>query len=96
LHKNGNSASISVSDRGIGIAPEDEHGIFEPFFRSEAARRAGIAGTGLGLSVAARIAAALGGQLSCVSRLGHGSTFTLTFPARPKHEEDFKTASSRA
>jgi heavy metal sensor kinase len=96
LQKNGNSASISVSDRGMGIAPEDQHVIFEPFYRSEAARRAGITGTGLGLSVAARIAAALGGQLSCASRLGHGCTFILTLPARPKHEEDFKSASPRA
>jgi heavy metal sensor kinase len=94
--KDGDSASISVTDRGIGIAPDDQRAIFEPFFRSDEARRAGIAGTGLGLSVAARIANALGGELCCTSRPGEGSTFTLTLPTTSQHKEDFKSASSRA
>jgi heavy metal sensor kinase len=95
VQKNGNRVSISVKDRGIGISPEDQRAIFEPFFRSDEARRAGIAGTGLGLSVAARIAAALGGDLTCTSQIGQGTTFTLTLPAILKHEEHFKSASSR-
>jgi heavy metal sensor kinase len=79
-NKVGNDIEISVTDRGVGISPGELATIFDPFYRSESARHAGIAGTGLGLSVAARIATALGGRLSCASRLGAGSTFTLTIP----------------
>jgi heavy metal sensor kinase len=78
--RTGEHVTIAVKDHGIGIAPEHQNAIFEPFFRAEEVRRAGIVGTGLGLSVAARIAAALGGQLTCVSVPGRGSTFTLTLP----------------
>jgi two-component system OmpR family sensor kinase len=53
----------SVEDAGPGIAADDLPHIFEPFFRSAQARRSGVAGAGLGLAVAQRIAAALGGTL---------------------------------
>lgn len=76
----GNKVSLSVSDQGVGIAPADLTAVFEPFFRSAEARRAGIAGTGLGLAVAARIATALGGTLTCDSTPGSGSQFVLTLP----------------
>ena len=61
-------------------AAEDLGEIFNPFFRSRAAREAGIAGSGLGLAVAARIAAACGGRLECTSEPGRGSRFTLRLP----------------
>jgi heavy metal sensor kinase len=77
----GEHVSIAITDQGIGIAANEVRAVFEPFYRSEQARRQGIAGTGLGLSVGARIAAALGGELTCRSKLGDGSTFTLTLPA---------------
>lgn len=76
----GNAWELAVVDDGIGIAAEDLAAVFTPFFRSAEARRSGTAGTGLGLAVASRIAAALGGKLTCTSRLGHGSRFTLTLP----------------
>lgn len=77
LMHQGDNLVISVSDRGIGISPADLSTIFEPFFRSDQARREGIAGTGLGLAVAARIATALRGTLSCDSMPGQGSIFSL-------------------
>jgi heavy metal sensor kinase len=105
--KTGDHVTIAVKDHGIGIAIEDQNAVFEPFFRADEARRAGIAGTGLGLSVAARIAAALGGELTCVSVPGRGSTFTLTLPVgshakapnavrqlRVEDEADFRFPSS--
>lgn len=73
-------AMIEVQDHGYGIAAEDQAEIFHPFFRSQAARDAGITGTGLGLAIAARIAAAFGGQLTCTSQVGQGSRFTLRLP----------------
>jgi signal transduction histidine kinase len=68
---------ISVSDRGIGIDPADLPRIFEPFYRSAAARTAQIHGTGLGLALARQIADAMGGSLTATSVPGQGSTFTL-------------------
>jgi signal transduction histidine kinase len=74
---------LAVTDRGIGISHEDIDFIFEPFFRSEAARRTGKAGTGLGLTLAARIARTFHGHITCDSKPGEGTQFTLHFPVHP-------------
>jgi signal transduction histidine kinase len=68
---------ISVADRGIGIDRSDLAHIFDPFYRSPRVNAAQIHGTGLGLSLAKKIAEAMGGRLSVISDLGVGSTFTL-------------------
>ena len=75
----GNSVRLSVTDSGIGIAPEHLPHVFERFYRVDAARgREG--GTGLGLSIVQSIVAAHGGTVSLESAAGQGTTFTLTFP----------------
>ena len=71
---------VAVEDQGRGIPAEDQSAIFLPLFRSRTARTAGIAGAGLGLAIAARIATACGGRLSCTSELGSGSRFALWLP----------------
>jgi signal transduction histidine kinase len=74
---------ISVSDTGIGIAPEDQQAIFEEFRqvgRDHAGKREG---TGLGLALAKRFVELHGGTLRVESELGKGSTFTFTLPATP-------------
>jgi heavy metal sensor kinase len=71
---------LSVTDKGCGIHEEDIPHLFEPFFRSPAARLGGIEGFGLGLAVAKRIADAFGGTLSVTSQLGQGSRFSLQLP----------------
>jgi signal transduction histidine kinase len=76
----GAAVEISVVDRGLGIAPEDLPSVFQPFFRSARARHSGAPGTGLGLAVASQIAEAIGGRLTCESKLGEGSRFTLALP----------------
>jgi signal transduction histidine kinase len=75
-------AEISITDTGIGIAGENLERIFEPFWQVEqsSTRRAG--GTGLGLSVARSLARLLGGEITAKSKLGEGSTFTVTVPAQ--------------
>jgi signal transduction histidine kinase len=68
---------ISVEDRGIGIDHPELSRIFEPFYRSPKVSAAQIHGTGLGLPLAKRLADAMGGSLTVISRVGLGSTFTL-------------------
>jgi two-component system, OmpR family, sensor histidine kinase SenX3 len=72
---------ITVSDTGIGIAPEDLERIFERFYRVDYARSRANGGTGLGLSIVKHIAASHGGDVSVWSHPGQGSTFTLRVPA---------------
>ena len=74
-------AVVSVSDTGIGIAPEDLGQIFDEFaqVRRQAARRQ-REGSGLGLAIARRIVEAHHGTLEVQSELGRGSTFTFTLP----------------
>ncbi|HTZ30957.1 MAG TPA: HAMP domain-containing sensor histidine kinase [Methylomirabilota bacterium] len=83
LHVTGNDEreiQIRVSDHGRGIAPEDLNRIFDPFYRSPKVVEEQIHGTGLGLTVAARIAEAMKGKLTVVSEVGVGSTFILHLP----------------
>lgn len=79
---------ISVSDRGMGIAPDDQAHIFEPFYRSPSVQVAQIHGTGLGLAVAKQIAEAMGGSLTVQSVPGVGSTFTLQLLSYEAVSED--------
>ncbi|MBI2189202.1 MAG: PAS domain-containing protein [Acidobacteria bacterium] len=72
--------SISVTDTGIGIAPEHHERIFEDFRQVDDSPSRQYGGTGLGLAISRRLAAALGGRIALRSSLGHGSTFTLTIP----------------
>jgi PAS domain S-box-containing protein len=75
------SLAIAVADTGVGIAPEHLERIWEPFWQAEhpLVRRAG--GTGLGLSVARRLARLLGGDIEARSVVGEGSTFVVRLPA---------------
>ena len=62
------TVALGVQDRGCGLEAEDLPRVFEPFFRTESARRDGQPGVGLGLAVAQRIAASSGGSLVVRSR----------------------------
>ena len=72
---------LSVSDTGMGMSREDTARVFKRFFRTESARKAAIAGAGLGLSITKMIVEGHGGSITCESGQGKGSTFTLTLPA---------------
>ena len=71
---------IRVTDRGIGIAPEDQKRVFERFFRVDKARSRQTGGTGLGLAIVKHVVANHGGNIKVWSRLGTGSTFTIELP----------------
>ena len=74
--------AISVSDTGIGISEEDQGRVFEPFTQAGKALDSRDQGVGLGLAISRQFARAMRGDLRVTSRLGAGSTFTLTLPRR--------------
>ena len=71
---------LSVTDRGIGVAPGDLPHIFEPFYRAKEVIDAQIHGNGLGLALVKEIAEAHGGSVKATSEPGKGSEFTIELP----------------
>jgi signal transduction histidine kinase len=92
----GKEVQISVSDRGIGIAPEEMRHIFEPFYRSPSVTAAQIHGTGLGLPLAKSIVEAMKGQVTVKSAPGRGSTFTLHLPCVEHSVRQLETKATEA
>jgi signal transduction histidine kinase len=78
----GDRIEFAVADTGTGIAADHLDSIFEEFQQVGASAPREHAGTGLGLAIARRLARLMGGELRAESRLGVGSTFTLTLPIR--------------
>ncbi|WP_370946263.1 sensor histidine kinase [Amycolatopsis sp. cg5] len=72
---------IAVTDRGIGIAEDEQQRVFERFYRADKARSRATGGTGLGLAIVKHVAANHGGSVGLWSSPGTGSTFTLRIPA---------------
>ena len=72
---------VAVQDTGVGIAPEEQHRIFENFVRTAESENQQQEGTGLGLAISSKLAQLMGGQLSLTSTPGQGSTFTLRLRA---------------
>jgi signal transduction histidine kinase len=74
----GDSVAVSISDTGVGIAPESLNRIFEPFYTTKPVGE----GTGLGLSISFGIVERHGGTISVETKLGEGATFTVALPIR--------------
>jgi signal transduction histidine kinase len=72
---------VSVSDTGVGIAPEDQEAVFEEFRQVGAAAKK-VEGTGLGLTLCRKFVELHGGRIWVKSEIGVGSTFTFTIPVR--------------
>ncbi len=85
---------IAVKDSGIGIAPEEQAGLFQAFVQTRSGKQA-QEGTGLGLSISRHFARLMGGDIGVVSAVGAGSTFSVDIPvsltdaaeALPDHAE---------
>ena len=87
---------FTVSDNGIGMSEEFQQHMFEEFSREINSTTSGIQGTGLGLSVTKAFVDIMGGTISCDSKLGQGTTFTVVLPltVRDVQEEEAETVSA--
>jgi two-component system, sensor histidine kinase and response regulator len=78
---------FEVSDTGIGLAPEQQARLFEPFTQADSSTTRRYGGTGLGLSISRRLVEAMGGQLGVDSTAGEGSTFWCTLPLQVRRHD---------
>lgn len=84
----GSELSISVTDSGIGIRPEDQAAIFDEFRQLESPKGSVEEGTGLGLTITKRLVERQHGRIFVESSLGKGSRFTFTLPAGGQPSKD--------
>jgi signal transduction histidine kinase len=101
VRREGNEAVFSVTDTGIGIAPEDHEKVFQEFAQIESPLQRRVKGTGLGLALSRKLAELLGGRLTMDSAPGRGSTFALHLPApmvkpAPAPPREVKPAAARS
>lgn len=78
--------SMTITDTGLGIAPDQKERIFERFFRVDKARSSDLGGTGLGLSIVKHLVQSMGGTVNVESKIGHGSKFVVTLPTTESSE----------
>jgi len=82
-------AEVSVTDTGVGIAPEDQEAVFEEFRQVGTADKK-IEGTGLGLALSRKFIELHGGRIWVTSAVGVGSTFTFTLPLRREGQHNHR------
>jgi signal transduction histidine kinase len=82
VRQSGGEVTVDVHDTGIGIPPAECERVFEPFYRADSARSRDAGGAGLGLAVTRALIARHGGQISCTSEPGAGTTISIRLPAR--------------
>jgi two-component system phosphate regulon sensor histidine kinase PhoR len=87
LREDGDFLVLQVRDTGIGISPEDQHRIFDKFYRVESELTENISGSGLGLSIVKAIVEKHNGRVWVESQMGKGSTFTVLLPKHLKSDK---------
>lgn len=76
------SIEFSIADTGIGLTPEQQLKIFEPFVQADESTTRLFGGTGLGLSICRTLIDLMGGEISVTSEFGTGSVFRVIIPFR--------------
>lgn len=79
---------VSVVDTGIGMSEEFQQHIFEEFARERSSTVSGVDGAGLGMGIVKRLVDLMGGKITVQSRIGVGSTFTVSIPCRISSKEE--------
>ena len=79
---------ITVADNGIGMSQEFQKHIFEPFERERTSTVSKVEGSGIGMGIVKKLVGLMGGTVEVESRIGVGSTFTVTLPCRIASQED--------
>jgi signal transduction histidine kinase/CheY-like chemotaxis protein len=92
----GERVRFTVADTGIGIPPEHQDRIFEEFVQVDGPLQARLKGTGLGLPLARRLCAVLGGEIAVDSEPGRGSTFTVTIPTTHPEVAEMQAIEARS
>jgi signal transduction histidine kinase/CheY-like chemotaxis protein len=77
--------AFAVTDHGIGMTPQQQSRLFQPFVQADVSTTRQFGGSGLGLYISQQLAQMLGAQISVSSRVGVGSRFTLEVPVRQRH-----------
>ena len=79
---------ITVADNGIGMSQEFQKHIFEPFERERTSTISKVEGSGIGMGIVKKLVGLMGGTVEVESRIGVGSTFTVTIPCRIASEDE--------
>ena len=79
---------ITVADNGIGMSQEFQQRIFEPFERERTSTVSKVEGSGIGMGIVKKLVGLMGGTVEVESKIGVGSTFTVTIPSRIASEEE--------
>ena len=82
------NAVITVADNGIGMSQEFQKHIFEPFERERTSTVSKVEGSGIGMGIVKKLVGLMGGTVEVESKIGVGSTFTVTIPCRIASEDD--------
>ena len=79
---------VTVADNGIGMSQEFQKHIFEPFERERTSTVSKVEGSGIGMGIVKKLVGLMGGTVEVESKIGVGSTFTVTIPSRIASEEE--------
>jgi len=79
---------ITVADNGIGMSQEFQKHIFEPFERERTSTVSKVEGSGIGMGIVKKLVGLMGGTVEVESKIGVGSTFTVTIPCRIASQEE--------